>query len=120
VPSRMHGAFVGDEEVHRVVEFLKRHGEPNYVEGILDGPDLADVSNVSGEGTPKDEADPMYDQAVQVVLQNRKASISLVQRHLRIGYNRSARLIEAMERAGLVSAAGPQGNREVLAPKHDT
>jgi DNA segregation ATPase FtsK/SpoIIIE, S-DNA-T family len=119
VPSRMHGAFVSDDEVHRVVEFLKRHGEPDYVEGILDGPDLSDASSPGEGGSEDAESDPMYDQAVQVVLQNKRASISLVQRHLRIGYNRSARLLEAMEKAGLVTAPGSQGNRDIIAPRNN-
>jgi DNA segregation ATPase FtsK/SpoIIIE, S-DNA-T family len=121
LPARMHGAFVSDAEVHRVVEFLKSKGEPQYIEGILEGPDLGDASNVSGDGAggAGGESDPLYDQAVDVVLKNRRASISLVQRHLRIGYNRAARLLEDMERAGLVSAMTSNGNREIITPKKD-
>ena len=114
-PQRVHGAFVSDSEVQRVVAHLKKQGEAHYIDGILDDPEAAD-SEAGGEGAPGGEADPLYDQAVQIVLQNRRASISLVQRHLRIGYNRAARLIEDMERAGLVSPMASNGNREILAP----
>ncbi len=115
-PQRVHGAFVSDAEVHRVVEHLKAQGGPQYLDGILDG-----GANGNGEEgvnieAGDAEADPMYDQAVAVVLKTRRPSISLVQRHLRIGYNRAARLIEQMERAGLVSPMQTNGNREVLAP----
>lgn len=118
-PHRVHGAFVADQEVHRVVEYLKEHGEPRYVDGVLNS-----IEEESGEGNGSSslggqeggEADPLYDEAVAVVLKSRRASISLVQRHLRIGYNRAARLIEEMERAGLVSAMQTNGNREVLVP----
>ncbi|MQY51146.1 DNA translocase FtsK [Rhodocyclus gracilis] len=113
-PTRVHGAFVDDDEVHRVVDYLKQAGPPDYEEGVLTG--AAGDDEAAGEdGAAGDaEADPLYDQAVDVVLKNRRASISLVQRHLRIGYNRSARLIEAMEKAGLVSAMDARGGREVL------
>ncbi|MBK1679214.1 DNA translocase FtsK [Rhodocyclus tenuis] len=119
-PTRVHGAFVADEEVHHVVDYLKKAGPPDYVEGVLNGAGLDDDGEGgeggTGGGDAGDaEADPLYDQAVEVVLKNRRASISLVQRHLRIGYNRSARLIEAMEKAGLVSAMDGRGGREVLA-----
>jgi S-DNA-T family DNA segregation ATPase FtsK/SpoIIIE len=116
-PMRVHGAFVSDAEVHRVVEHLKAQGEPQYIEGILEGGvgagDGDDAVSVDGADA---EADPMYDQAVAVVLKTRRPSISLVQRHLRIGYNRAARLIEQMERAGMVSPMQTNGNREVLVP----
>ncbi len=115
VPQRVHGAFVGDAEVHRVVEQLKTQGEPAYIEGILDAPEEA-MAEALGGGAENGEKDPLYDQAVQVVLQNKRASISLVQRHLRIGYNRAARLLEDMEKAGLVSTMGGNGNREILVP----
>ncbi len=116
LPLRVHGAYVGDEEVHRVVEHLKKVGKPEYVEGILASPATED-GKVGGSDTAEDaEADPMYDQAVEVVLKTRRPSISLVQRNLRIGYNRAARLIEGMEKAGLVSPMNAAGNREVLAP----
>jgi S-DNA-T family DNA segregation ATPase FtsK/SpoIIIE len=117
-PTRVHGAFVADEEVHQVVDHLKRTGTPNYVEGVLSGAaldDEGDGEGGNGEGGGDAEADPLYDQAVEIVIKNRRASISLVQRHLRIGYNRSARLIEAMEKAGLVSAMDARGGREVIA-----
>ncbi|MCO4860533.1 DNA translocase FtsK 4TM domain-containing protein [Cupriavidus sp. WGlv3] len=120
LPVRVHGAFVSDDEVHRVVEKLKESGEANYIEGILEG-GLADdggggdsFGGGAGIGGGGGEADPLYDQAVEVVLKNRRASISLVQRHLRIGYNRAARLLEDMEKAGLVSAMSGNGNRDIL------
>jgi S-DNA-T family DNA segregation ATPase FtsK/SpoIIIE len=119
-PTRVHGAFVADEEVHRVVDHLKKAGAPDYLEDVLTGAAGDANGDGGGEGGGLDtdgEADPVYDQAVEVVLKNRRASISLVQRHLRIGYNRSARLIEAMEKAGLVSAMDARGGREVLARK---
>jgi len=120
MPIRVHGAFVSDEEVHRVVSYLKSQGPANYIEGVLeggtidgesDGPDL--FGNSGGE------KDPLYDQAVEIVLKNRKASISLVQRHLKIGYNRAARLVEDMEHSGLVSSMGTNGQREILVPTRD-
>jgi S-DNA-T family DNA segregation ATPase FtsK/SpoIIIE len=121
LPVRVHGAFVSDEEVHRVVDYLRQQGEPNYIEGILEGGTLEGdaLAAIEGGGSGEGEADPMYDQAVAIVLQNRRASISLVQRHLRIGYNRAARLLEQMERAGLVSAMATNGNRDILVPKRD-
>lgn len=116
-PQRVHGAFVSDSEVHRVVEYLKALGQPNYVEGILSGAEDGGDGEFTGEaGGGGAEADPLYDEAVAIVLKSRRASISSVQRQLRIGYNRAARLIEDMERAGLVSAMQSNGNREVLAP----
>ena len=115
-PTRVHGAFVSDDEVHRVVEHLKTLGAPEYVEDILNGAAGDDEEGSEGGGNGGDaESDPLYDQAVDIVLKNKRASISLVQRHLRIGYNRSARLIEAMEKAGLVSSMDGRGGREVLA-----
>ena len=114
-PQRVHGAFVADQEVHKVVEYLKRQGEPDYVDGLLetgeDG-DAADFLPGGGGG----ESDSLYDQAVEIVMRTRRPSISLVQRHLRIGYNRAARLLEQMEQAGLVSSMQTNGNREVLVP----
>ncbi len=114
-PQRIHGAFVSDQEVHRVIEHLKSQGEANYIDGVLtsmeeqgDGGEL--------DGGADAEADPLYDQAVAIVLKSRRASISFVQRDLRIGYNRAARLIEQMEKAGIVSPMQSNGNREVLAP----
>ncbi len=117
MPTRVHGAYVSDAEVHRVVESLKKQGESQYIEGILDEPEASE--GTSGESAVSGEADPLYDQAVQIVLQNKRASISLVQRHLRIGYNRAARLIEDMEKAGMVSAMATNGNREILVPSRD-
>ena len=114
-PIRVHGAFVSDEEVHRVVTYLKSQGEPDYIEGVLEGGSVDDDGGMLGEGDDS-EKDPMYDQAVEVVLKNRKASISLVQRHLKIGYNRAARLVEDMEKAGLVSSMSGSGQREILVP----
>src|SRR5687768_12443971 len=119
LPVRVHGAFVSDEEVHRVVDYLKSQGEPNYIEGILEGGVLDEAGGDMPAGEGGDEADAMYDQAVAVVLQHRRASISLVQRHLRIGYNRAARLLEQMEKSGLVSAMATNGNRDLLVPKRD-
>jgi S-DNA-T family DNA segregation ATPase FtsK/SpoIIIE len=118
LPQRVHGAFVADDEVHKVVEYLKSRGQPQYIEGILDGDDAeeGEGGEAGAGGSADGEADPLYDEAVSVVLKSRRASISLVQRHLRIGYNRAARLIEQMERAGLVSSMATNGNREVLVP----
>jgi S-DNA-T family DNA segregation ATPase FtsK/SpoIIIE len=113
--QRVHGAFVGDHEVHKVVDHLRSLASPEYLEDVLDpgaGEDLAG-NGMGGEGGEKDA---LYDQAVEIVLRTRRPSISLVQRHLRIGYNRAARLIEDMERAGMVSAMQSNGNREVLVP----
>jgi S-DNA-T family DNA segregation ATPase FtsK/SpoIIIE len=121
-PVRVHGAFVSDEEVHRVVSYLKSQGEPDYIEGVLEGGTMEGEGNGTGPdlfGDVPAEKDPMYDQAVEVVLKNRKASISLVQRHLKIGYNRAARLVEDMEKAGMVSAMSSNGQREILVPKRD-
>ncbi|MDR3453658.1 MAG: DNA translocase FtsK 4TM domain-containing protein [Rhodoferax sp.] len=115
-PIRVHGAFVSDEEVHRVVSYLKSQGPANYIEGVLEGGTVDGEDGVDGAIDGGGEKDPMYDQAVEVVLKNRKASISLVQRHLKIGYNRAARLVEDMEKAGLVSAMSGSGQREILVP----
>lgn len=112
LPVRVHGAFVSDDEVHRVVEWLKEKGEANYIDGVLEGADESNMDALTGDGGG--EADPLYDQAVAIVLENKRPSISLVQRHLRIGYNRAARLLEDMEKAGLVSKMGNGGNREIL------
>ncbi len=119
-PQRVHGAFVSDQEVHRVAEYLKSQGEPQYIDGVLNSLDESGAESAEGGGaTLGSEADPLYDQAVEVVLKSRRASISLVQRNLRIGYNRAARLVEQMEAAGLVSAMQSNGNREVLAPNRE-
>lgn len=114
-PQRIHGAFVSDAEVHRVVEYLKQQGEPNYIDMNPSDAEAGETGEFSSAG---DESDPLYDEAVAIVLDSRRASISLVQRKLRIGYNRAARLIEQMEHAGLVSAMQSNGNREVLAPSN--
>jgi S-DNA-T family DNA segregation ATPase FtsK/SpoIIIE len=114
LPQRVHGAFVADHEVHKVVAHLKRLGQTDYIDGVLDADESGNEFNGAGEAGG--EADPLYDQAVEIVLRTRRPSISLVQRHLRIGYNRAARLIEQMEHAGMVSAMQPNGNREVLVP----
>jgi len=117
-PSRVHGAFVSDDEVHRVVAWLKAQcGEPDYIDGVLEAQtDAEGGSGSEGEGDASagGETDPLYDQAVAIVLQDRKASISYVQRKLKIGYNRAARLLEDMERAGLVSALTSSGQRDIL------
>jgi S-DNA-T family DNA segregation ATPase FtsK/SpoIIIE len=118
MPIRCHGAYVSDAEVHRVVVDLKKQGEAQYIEGMLDEPEQQELNGM-GEGAAGGEADPLYDQAVQIVLQNKRASISLVQRHLRIGYNRAARLIEDMEKAGLVTPMASNGNREIIQPARD-
>ena len=114
-PQRVHGAFVSDQEVHKVVDYLKSRAQPQYIDDVLEGGE-ADAENGGAASEADAEADPLYDQAVDIVVKSRRASISLVQRHLRIGYNRAARLIEQMERAGLVSTMQANGNREVLAP----
>jgi len=123
IPVRVHGAFVSDSEVHRVVGALKGAGPPSYVAEILEGPStpipgLPGESADGGEGGEggDGEQDPLYDQAVRIVLESRKASISGVQRRLKIGYNRAARMIETMEAAGLVGPLQSNGSREVLAP----
>jgi S-DNA-T family DNA segregation ATPase FtsK/SpoIIIE len=120
LPVRVHGAFVSDDEVHRVVADWKRRGQPDYIEGLLEeGSSFDGVPGFpagDGEGGEGSEADALYDEAVQFVCETRRASISSVQRKLRIGYNRAARLIEAMEAAGVVTAMGHNGGREVIAP----
>jgi len=122
-PERVHGAFVDDHEVHNVVEWLRAQGAPNYIEGVLEEvQSTADGKIINDAGLPQDaEGDgdsdnALYDRAVRVVTETRRASISGVQRHLRIGYNRAARLVEQMEQEGIVSAPQHNGNREVLAP----
>lgn len=118
IPVRIHGAFVGDDEVHRVIKDLKRRGQPDYLEEILDG-SVGTISGIDSEEALDEEdaeKDPLYDQAVKIITETRRASISNIQRRLRIGYNRAARIVEAMEAAGIVSAMETNGNREVLAP----
>ena len=120
LPVRVHGCLVEDDEVHAVVEYWKGQGAPDLVPDILNTYEEGEggaSSGSSGEGGNAEESDPLYDQAVEFVLQSRRASISAVQRKLKIGYNRSARIIEAMEMAGLVSPMGSNGQREVIAPK---
>lgn len=119
VPVRVHGAFVSDEEVHRVVADLKRRGKPDYINEILESPD---TENLDGENSAENDAekDVLYDQAVKIVLETRRASISSIQRRLKIGYNRAARIVEAMEAAGLVSAMDHSGSREVLVAYEET
>ncbi|KTT60183.1 cell division protein FtsK [Pseudomonas oryzihabitans] len=119
LPIRVHGAFVSDDEVHRVVEAWKERGAPDYIEDILSGPDEgggAGFDGGGGEGGDSDEDDPLYDEAVRFVTESRRASISAVQRKLKIGYNRAARMIETMEMAGVVSPMNTNGSREVIAP----
>ena len=115
LPQRVHGAFVADHEVSKVVAHLKTLARPEYLGEVLE-PASAEEGAAGADGVPSGEKDPLYDQAVEIVLRTRRPSISLVQRHLRIGYNRAARLIEDMERAGMVSAMQSNGNREVLVP----
>ena len=115
LPQRVHGAFVADHEVHAVAAHLKGLARPEYLEEVLEPEPAEDAGGGEG-GEPTGEKDPLYDQAVEIVLRTRRPSISLVQRHLRIGYNRAARLIEDMERAGMVSPMQSNGNREVLVP----
>ena len=119
LPIRVHGAFVSDEEVHRVVEAWKLRGAPDYIEDILNGADEGSggsFDGTGGEGSEGSEEDPLYDEAVRFVTESRRASISAVQRKLKIGYNRAARMIESMEMAGVVSSMNTNGSREVLAP----
>jgi S-DNA-T family DNA segregation ATPase FtsK/SpoIIIE len=122
VPVRVHGAFVSDQEVHRVVGSLRGTKPPLYVDEILEGPSApipglpGESAEAKGEESVDAEQDPLYDEAVRIVTESRKASISGVQRRLKIGYNRAARMIEAMETAGLVGPLQTNGSREVLAP----
>jgi S-DNA-T family DNA segregation ATPase FtsK/SpoIIIE len=120
VPLRVHGAFVSDAEVHRVVASLKGAGQPNYIDAVTDGPSEP-LPGIKGEealvvGEVDAESDPLYDQAVRIVTESRRASVSGIQRRLKIGYNRAARMVETMEQVGIVSALQPNGQREVLAP----
>lgn len=115
IPERVHGAFVSDNEVHKVVADLKSRGEPEYLDEILSGPSEGGAEAIPGIDAPKDDLDPLYDEAVQIVTETRKASISYIQRRLRIGYNRAARIVEEMESSGLVGPLESNGSREVLA-----
>lgn len=121
IPVRIHGAFVMDEEVHRVVKELKHRGYPEYLEEILDGSvgPIVGIDNENSKEFADAEKDPLYDQAVQIVVESRRASVSNVQRRLKIGYNRAARIVEAMEAAGIVGPMETNGNREVLVPSQE-
>jgi S-DNA-T family DNA segregation ATPase FtsK/SpoIIIE len=117
LPERVHGAFVSDDEVHRVVKDWRQRGEPDYLEDVLTGGEMDAVPGIAPEGNSADtEGDPLFDEAVAFVTESRKASISAVQRKLKIGYNRAANLVDSMESSGVVSPAGHNGVREVLAP----
>ena len=116
IPTRVHGAFVSDEEVHRVVADCRTRGEPVYIDEITQSSDLVEPGGLESCGGEGDEGDALYDEAVRFVTETRRASISSVQRKLRIGYNRAARMIESMESAGVVSEMGTNGSREVIAP----
>ncbi len=119
MPIRVHGAFVSDNEVHAVVKALRASGKPNYIENVLDGPGRRacwESTRLSPTGELDGEQDPLYDQAVRIVTETRKASISGIQRRLKIGYNRAARMVETMEEAGIVGNLQTNGFREVLAP----
>jgi len=119
LPVRVHGAFVSDEEVHRLVDAWKQRGEPDYIQDILDGADDGAGSGFDtsgGMGGGDSEEDALYDEAVRFVTESRRASISAVQRKLKIGYNRAARMIETMEMAGVVTSMNTNGSREVIAP----
>jgi S-DNA-T family DNA segregation ATPase FtsK/SpoIIIE len=110
----VHGAFVSDDEVHRVVSQLAAAAQPEYDETVLEDPDAG--STLSANGSNDGEQDPLYDEAVRIVTETRKASISGVQRRLKIGYNRAARMVETMEESGIVGPLQSNGSREVLAP----
>jgi len=118
-PIRVHGAFVADNEVHAVVKALRASGAPSYIEDVLEGP-VGEIAGLDAEpgaaGELDGEQDPLYDQAVRIVTETRKASISGIQRRLKIGYNRAARMVETMEEAGIVGSLQTNGFREVLAP----
>jgi S-DNA-T family DNA segregation ATPase FtsK/SpoIIIE len=118
IPERVHGAFVSDQEVHKVCDYLREKSEPNYLEEIIQDPSSgADViPGLEPIQSGDDDYDPLYDQAVAIVTETRKASISYVQRRLKVGYNRAARMIEEMENSGVVSQVQSNGSREVLAP----
>jgi S-DNA-T family DNA segregation ATPase FtsK/SpoIIIE len=117
IPLRVHGAFVSDEEVHKVVSKLKLSGTPEYIEDILSGPSDGSEAGLLGlDDEDAEEMDELYDKAVSIVTESRRASISGIQRRLKIGYNRAARMVEEMERAGVVGELQSNGSREVLAP----
>jgi S-DNA-T family DNA segregation ATPase FtsK/SpoIIIE len=116
MPTRIHGAFVSDNEVHAVVRHLRASGAPAYIDEVLAGPETELLGLEPAQRELDGEQDPLYDQAVRIVTETRKASISGVQRRLKIGYNRAARLVETMEEAGIVGSLQANGFREVLAP----
>ena len=115
-PERIHGAFVSDEEVHKVVSNLKSLGSPEYNDDILRGPSEGGAEAIPGVDAPSNENDALYDEAVQIVIETRKSSISYIQRRLRVGYNRAARIVEEMEKSGLVGPLESNGTREILIP----
>ena len=115
-PERVHGAFVSDEEVHKVVDSLRSLGSPEYNEDILRGPNEGGAEAIPGLDTPSEEMDPLYDEAVRIVIETRKSSISYIQRRLKVGYNRAARIVEEMEKSGLVGPLESNGSREILIP----
>ena len=115
-PERIHGAFVSDEEVHKVVDNLKSLGRPEYNEDILRGPNEGGADAIPGLDVPSEEMDPLYDEAVRIVIETRKPSISYIQRRLKVGYNRAARIVEEMEKSGLVGPLESNGSREILIP----
>jgi S-DNA-T family DNA segregation ATPase FtsK/SpoIIIE len=115
IPERIHGAFVGDHEVHNVVDSIKGDSEPDYHEEIVRGPDEGGAEAIPGLDAVSEDMDPLYDEAVKIVTESRKASISYIQRRLKIGYNRAARIVEEMENSGLVGPLESNGSREILA-----
>jgi S-DNA-T family DNA segregation ATPase FtsK/SpoIIIE len=120
VPERIHGAFVDDHEVHAVIQEIKKTGAPNYIYDVLEESPMPVLPGEAARGSNGEEVDPLYDEAVAIVTETRKASISYVQRRLKIGYNRAARMIEEMEISGVVSMVQSNGSREVLAPPPPT
>ena len=118
IPERVHGAFVSDDEVHKVCNYLRENSTPNYLEDVIQAP-VTGTDSIPGMEPISDHGegqDPLYDEAVAIVTETRKASISYVQRRLKVGYNRAARMVEEMENSGVVSAVQSNGSREVLAP----
>jgi S-DNA-T family DNA segregation ATPase FtsK/SpoIIIE len=116
LPERIHGAFVDDHEVHAVINEIRKSGGPNYIENVLEESSTTLLPGEASAGSNGEDLDPFYDEAVSIVTETRKASISYVQRRLKIGYNRAARMIEEMENSGVVSQVQSNGSREVLAP----
>ncbi len=115
-PVRIHGAFVADQEVHKVANELKKGAEPDYHDEIIRGPLEGGTEPIPGLETVSDDLDPLYDEAVRIVTETRKASISYIQRRLKIGYNRAARMVEEMEQSGIVGPLESNGSRDVIAP----